>query len=272
MLSNPAWRWKGGRIVPAIADRLNGKHTITAFDPDRARTRCLRVVPLVPLLTLLLAGLAATPARSATVGDVFVSYSADGVPSYASHRRDASYRLFIRGEKVPEVRSRVVPRANSDDHQQGKRQLAPLIDHYARLHDVQPALVAAVVKIESGFNMRAVSPKGAAGAMQLMPATAARYGVTDPVDAAQNIDAGVRHLKELLVQHQGNIALALAAYNAGEGAVERYQGVPPYAETRNYVQRILARLDGQRLHPFDPTVTRPSGALRAARDATASVR
>lgn len=224
--------------MPTVSDPLNIMRTTATADPLGARVRSLRTFPL---LALLLAGLLACPATSATVGDVFVSYSADGVPSYASHRRDASYRLFIRGEKAPDARSRVAPRATTGDQQQGRLQLAPLIEHYARLHDVQPSLVAAVVRVESGFNMRAVSPKGATGAMQLMPATAARYGVTDPVDAAQNIDAGVRHLKELLVQHQGNVALALAAYNAGQGAVARHGGrIPPYRETMLYVPAVLA--------------------------------
>jgi len=181
---------------------------------------------------------------TAAAGDVFVSYSPDGVPSYASQRLDASYRLFIRGDSVPEPRSKPVPRPTADHaraREGGRQQLTPLIAHYARAHEVTPALVAAVVDVESGFNARAVSPKGAAGAMQLMPATAARYGVSDADDPAQNIDAGVRHLKDLLVQHQGNVALALAAYNAGQGAVARYGGrIPPYRETMLYVPAVLA--------------------------------
>jgi soluble lytic murein transglycosylase-like protein len=182
-----------------------------------------------------------SPALAATVGNIFVSYSAEGMPSYASQRMDASYRLFIRGEKASSVRTKASRKEASESYQQGKLQLTPLIQHYARVHDVAPALVAAVVGQESGFNPRAVSPKGAAGAMQLMPATAARYGVTDRRDPEQNIDAGVHHLKDLLVQHQGNVALALAAYNAGQGAVTRYGGrIPPYRETMLYVPAVLA--------------------------------
>ena len=211
---------------------------IATADPICARAR---PVLACTALALLLGGLFLSPARAATTGDVFVSYSAEGAPSYASQRLDASYRLFIRGETVPEVRSKTARKAASESYPQGKLQLTPLIEHYARLHDVTPALVAAVVSVESGFNSRAVSPKGAAGAMQLMPATAARYGVTDPGDPAQNIDAGVRHLKDLLVQHQGNVALALAAYNAGQGAVARHGGrIPPYRETMLYVPAVLA--------------------------------
>jgi soluble lytic murein transglycosylase-like protein len=119
--------------------------------------------------------------------------------------------------------------------------LTPLIEHFARLHQVEPELVAAVVAVESGFNTAAVSPAGASGAMQLMPATAARYGVTNAADPAQNIDAGVRHLKDLLRLHGGNVALALAAYNAGQGAVARNGGrIPPYRETMLYVPAVLA--------------------------------
>jgi len=225
-------------VVSTASDRLAPMARIATADPTCARTRSGLTCPA---LALLLGTLFLSCARAATTGDVFVSYSAEGVPSYASHRLDASYRLFIRGETISEGRNKASRKAAGDTPQAGKRQLTPLIEHYARLHDVTPALVAAVVSVESGFNSRAVSPKGAAGAMQLMPATAARYGVTDPGDPAQNIDAGVRHLKDLLVQHQGNVALALAAYNAGQGAVARHGGrIPPYRETMLYVPAVLA--------------------------------
>jgi soluble lytic murein transglycosylase-like protein len=139
-------------------------------------------------------------------------------------------------------------------------------------YKLAPQLVLAVMATESNFDPLALSPKNAQGLMQLMPDTATRFKVRKIDDPAQNIRGGMAYLRWLLAYFEGDLRLVLAAYNAGEGAVERYRGVPPYAETRNYVQRILARLDGQRLHPFDPTVTRPSGALRAARDAKASVR
>ena len=103
---------------------------------------------------------------------------------------------------------------------------------------MDPNLVRALVKVESNFNPHAVSSKGAMGLMQLMPATARMYDVRNPFDAAQNVDAGVRHLKGLLENFGGNVSLSLAAYNAGQGAVERNGGIPPYTETRNYVKRI----------------------------------
>lgn len=189
---------------------------------------------------LLFASLFAPLAASA-VGSVFVSYSADGVPSYASQRLDPSYRLLIRGERPAQPRGRTASPAASASPVQGRRELDPLIEHYARVYDVRRELVAAVVDVESGYNARAVSAKGATGAMQLMPGTAARYGVTDPGDPRQNIDAGVRHLRDLLTEHRGNEALALAAYNAGQGAVARHgRRIPPYRETMLYVPAVLA--------------------------------
>lgn len=112
------------------------------------------------------------------------------------------------------------------------------INEAAARHHVDPNLVRALVKVESNFNPRALSNKGAMGLMQLMPATARMYDLRNPFDAAQNVDAGVRHLKGLLKNFGGDVSLSLAAYNAGQGAVERNRGIPPYTETRNYVKRI----------------------------------
>jgi soluble lytic murein transglycosylase-like protein len=118
-------------------------------------------------------------------------------------------------------------------------QYQSLIEEHASLNTVSPDLVRALIQAESAFNPRAVSPKGAQGLMQLMPATAAEYGVRDPFDPADNIRAGVKYLKQLLTSYEGRVELALAAYNAGPGAVKKFGGkVPPYKETRNYVARI----------------------------------
>jgi soluble lytic murein transglycosylase-like protein len=108
----------------------------------------------------------------------------------------------------------------------------------AARHNVDPNLVRAVVKVESNFNPNAVSRKGAMGLMQLMPSTARQLNVKNPFDPDQNVDAGVRHLKQLLENYGGDVRLTLAAYNAGSGAVARSSGVPHYAETQNYVRRI----------------------------------
>jgi soluble lytic murein transglycosylase-like protein len=113
-----------------------------------------------------------------------------------------------------------------------------MIDRFSAEQNVPAKLVRAVIQVESAYHERARSPKGAMGLMQLMPATARQYAVADPYDPASNIEAGIKHLKSLLQRLP--VALALAAYNAGEGAVQRFNGIPPYPETRNYVSRILS--------------------------------
>ncbi len=116
----------------------------------------------------------------------------------------------------------------------------------ARRHGLDPDLVMAVVSVESGFRPQAVSPKGAQGLMQLMPRTASSLGVADAFDPAQNLDGGARHLGQLLTLYGGDLTRALAAYNAGEGAVDRHGGVPPYRETRAYVKKVLERYGSQK--------------------------
>lgn len=118
------------------------------------------------------------------------------------------------------------------------------IDQAAARHNVDPSLVRSVVKVESNFNPNAVSRKGAMGLMQLMPSTARSLNVSNPFDPAQNVDAGVRHLRRLLDNYGGNVQLSLAAYNAGSGAVARSAGVPRFRETQNYVRRITNLYNG----------------------------
>jgi soluble lytic murein transglycosylase-like protein len=117
----------------------------------------------------------------------------------------------------------------------------PLIHEHATRQALRPELVRAVIQVESGFNPRALSPKGAMGLMQLMPATARRLGVNNPWDPAQNIRGGTDYLRQLLDEYEGSEELALAAYNAGAGAVEKYgRRIPPYRETRDYVRKVGA--------------------------------
>src|SRR5271163_4564584 len=118
------------------------------------------------------------------------------------------------------------------------------IEQAATRHNVDPSLVRSVVKVESDFNPNAVSRKGAMGLMQLMPSTARSLNVSNPFDPAQNVDAGVRHLRRLLDNYGGNVRLSLAAYNAGSGAVARSAGVPHFRETQNYVRRITDLYNG----------------------------
>ena len=113
-----------------------------------------------------------------------------------------------------------------------------LIVSTAERHSIDPDLVRAIVKVESNFNPAAISRKGATGLMQLMPATARRFGVGNRFDPEENLDGGVRYLKHLLWLYGGNLVLSLAAYNAGENAVARYGGIPPYPETRRYVRKV----------------------------------
>ena len=124
----------------------------------------------------------------------------------------------------------------------GNSRVDSLIHYYGKQHSVDPYLIYCLMSQESKFLKSAISPKGAQGLMQLMPGTAARYGVTNPYDIAQNISGGTRYLKDLLKMFNGRVDLALAGYNAGEGAVIKYgYTVPPYSETRNYVKLIVAR-------------------------------
>jgi hypothetical protein len=121
-----------------------------------------------------------------------------------------------------------------------------MIDQIARMYEVEGPLVHSVIRAESNYNPQAVSPKGAMGMMQLIPSTARRFGVRNPFDPKQNIEGGVRYLRFLLDYYKNDYPKTIAAYNAGEGAVDRYQGIPPYAETRSYVYQVAKNLRAAR--------------------------
>jgi len=116
---------------------------------------------------------------------------------------------------------------------------------------VDPRFIHAVIKQESKYNPKAVSPVGAEGLMQMMPATAERFGLKNPFDPAANVEAGTKYLKWLLKRFDGDVSLALAGYNAGEGSVDKYKGVPPYGETQDYVRKIVSNY-GKTYHPVLP--------------------
>ena len=151
-------------------------------------------------------------------------------------------RVVVRNtEAADAIRERVgveAPAAASNQTVAAAVPYSDIIDRVSAEQNVPAKLVRAVIQVESAYNVRARSPKGAMGLMQLMPATAKQYALADPYDPATNIEAGIKHLKSLLQRLP--VSLALAAYNAGEAAVQRFNGIPPYPETRNYVSRILA--------------------------------
>ncbi|MDR1934156.1 MAG: transglycosylase SLT domain-containing protein [Candidatus Accumulibacter sp.] len=147
-------------------------------------------------------------------------------------------------------------RTDNPTHQRIYRLVRKLAPEYG----VSPKLVMAIIRAESNFQPAAVSSKNAQGLMQLIPETSARFNVRRPFDPEQNIRGGMAYLRWLLAYFEGNVSLVAAAYNAGEGAVNRYRGIPPYMETRGYVVRIL-RLFQKNEHPFDPRVTGPSPEL-----------
>jgi soluble lytic murein transglycosylase-like protein len=140
--------------------------------------------------------------------------------------------------------------------------IVQFVDLVAPDYKLSPTLVLALMATESNFDPIARSDKGAQGLMQLIPDTARRFNVVNITDPTQNIKGGMAYLRWLLAYYQGSVPLALAAYNAGEKAVDRYRGVPPYAETRGYVRLILARIGGQVWHPYDASKADPSPMLQ----------
>lgn len=166
--------------------------------------------------------LTALPSRA----DVYQYIDANGTISLTNVPNDPRYRRVI--AELPRSRTII-----SDG------ELEPVIARHSRVHRLHPALIRAVIKTESDFNPLAVSRAGAIGLMQLMPQTAVRLDVRDSYNPDENIGGGTKYLRQLLDRFNGNLPLALAAYNAGEHAVERYQGLPPIPETRQYVQKVL---------------------------------
>ncbi|HBL29547.1 MAG TPA: hypothetical protein DD490_22155 [Acidobacteria bacterium] len=140
-------------------------------------------------------------------------------------------------------------------------QLVPLIERHSQLQNLDPRLVRAVIQAESGYNQRALSNKGAIGLMQLMPGTANQLRV-DPWNAEENLRGGTTYLRQLLDRFQGRLEWAVAAYNAGPGAVERHRGIPPYRETKEYVRRVLSLYQGDAARSLPRVTTASPGGTR----------
>lgn len=196
----------------------------------RLAAGCLGILILVPLAV----------AGSAGAEGLYRYVDAQGLVHFTNVRRDSRY--------LPVRLTRGITRASSTGREDAAleprppslvRIYDPVIAHHSEAQGVPPALVKAVIHAESAFDPRAISHKGAMGLMQLMPATAEMLGVEEPLSAEENIEGGIRYLRSLHDRY-GSWTFTLAAYNAGPSAVDRYRGVPPYEETRDYVRRVLS--------------------------------
>lgn len=164
--------------------------------------------------------------------DIYRYVDGDGVVHYSNTQPEGKFTLYLREGPgaAPRAPASALP---------GGGWMAGYVDRVSRANDLPPALVHAIIKAESNGQRKAVSPKGAKGVMQLMPFTSKRMRVVDPFDPIENIEGGIRYIKELLETFEGNLTNTVAAYNAGPAAVRKYGGVPPYQETRLYVRRVM---------------------------------
>jgi soluble lytic murein transglycosylase-like protein len=173
-------------------------------------------------------------AQPAVAGGIFAFTDSNGVVHYSNVPADQRFQLLL-----AEPRSAASPPLPQSTFLDRSAAYVHLIKGAAQTNRLEPALVTAVMLAESGGDPRAVSKRGARGLMQLMPATARRYGVSDVFDPEQNIGAGSRYLRDLVERYQNDLQLVLAAYNAGPEAVDRQGGIPPFRETLEYVPRVL---------------------------------
>lgn len=186
----------------------------------------------------------ATPAYA----DIYRCKRSDGTQHYTNIRESGrGCELVVRGSKKSRPRPSATKKSSATDAPSVNRSKDParysrydgLIDEAARLYQLPESFIRAVMRVESDFNPTVISRAGAMGLMQLMPMTARSMGVSDPFDVRQNIHGGARYLRILANRFRGDLVLTVAAYNAGEGAVEKYNGIPPYRETQRYVRRVL---------------------------------
>jgi soluble lytic murein transglycosylase-like protein len=185
------------------------------------------MVALLVIMLVLFAGLESS-------ADIYKYISDDGVVYFTNAPMDRNGRVVMKEEKSYQKPNKEYARVYA-----GRGMFHNMAEEKARRHNIDPQLVKAVIKAESNWNPNAVSPKGAQGLMQLMPSTASIMGVSNPFNPEDNIDGGIRYLKYLLQKFNGNLTLALAAYNAGPKLVERIKSVPPIPETVMYVKRVI---------------------------------
>ena len=211
-----------------------------SFNPKGADGSRLKIIKALRTTVVTLAAAASVAFLSATPlhAEVYYTQDADGGYHFSNVPGPSSAAFVIAEPLARDFRS-------DEDLALNRRgplsdtEIDGLIEQYATQYKVEPTLVKAVIRTESGFKVRAVSPRGARGLMQLMPRTARSRGCRNVYDASENIEAGVKHLRLLLDQYGNNLPRVLAAYNAGSEPVDRYHGIPPYAETQSYVKQVL---------------------------------
>lgn len=239
---NLGWIYANGRGVPRHDGYAAHLFQLAADQGDEPSRRMLRSVGADPVKpTCIVQGEADT-------------WAVTGVALAAESARQAAVTAAAAAEAAAATRYRQL----IDTAQE--KQVMAIVQRLAPQYGVHPGLAYAVIRAESNFDPQAVSPKNAQGLMQLIPETAARFKVSQPLDPEQNIRGGLAYLRWLLAYFKGEVALVVAAYNAGEGAVERYQGVPPFPETQGYVRRIQEVFNLPH-HPFDARITAPSAEL-----------
>ena len=236
-----------------------------AFPADR------KPVAALPVLTAPMATVAAAPAPAPAAprlirGQVYAYVGKDGVRNYSSVRPAGLAAASVRTIQYSYMETcyacGVLPGLNFRSLRLNTTAYQDEIRAAAREHGVDEAIVRAIIHAESAFNPNALSRVGAKGLMQLMPGTARRFGVLDAFNAGQNIQGGVQYLAWLLKRFNGNLTLAAAGYNAGEGAVDKYGGVPPYSETQRYVQRVAVLAERYR-SGLNPVASPSQGGLSA---------
>ena len=201
--------------------------------PNRTFRFALMKTFRLALPALLAVGLSVVPTPASA--DVYFYKDSQGILTFTNVPNHGGFRRVIRDAN-----------AQVSGHSTGNGAYEETIRAASGRHNVDADLIRAVIKAESDFRSNARSHKGAMGLMQLMPETARLHNVSDAYDPSDNVDGGVRHLKMLLERYQGDLQLSLAAYNAGSGAVEKHGGIPPFAETREYVRRVLRFYDSYR--------------------------